>query len=142
MNDANTTTVYLLCTLSVFHIVLMITLNNFAKYKLHELLSTSIALFVVIFWMLKFLLIGNYSLSFYSLLVLAVISMFIVKSKAYVIHKNDISWRPIFLTLLFICSYILGVVSINLTMPWPIAYLLPMLCFLSGLIIYKKTRQA
>ncbi len=125
--------------LAIFNGALLSSLNYFAKDKLQNLLDESLLLIIAVFSSVIFLLGGKYSLAFLAFIFSGIALEKIIRKKEYKIQKKDIYWRPIFVSCLFICSYVLGVVILHLNMPWFLGYFLPMFCFLFGLLIYKKT---
>ena len=114
----------------------------FAKNKLQTLLDICTSVLVLTLILIKSLIVEDY---IWAILPLAMILLTIrdnYKKKLFASANEDISWQPIFMTSLFICSYILGVAAQYLEMPWYAGYLFPIFCFILGLIIYKKTKPA
>jgi hypothetical protein len=117
-------------------------IHYFAKNKLQDFLGSSWSILLLTLCLIRYIVAGNLPLIIMTGGTAYTIFRNTYQKKLYKIKKEDISWRPIFITCLFICSYILGIVMLHFNMPWFIGYLLPMFCFLLGLIIYKKAKPA
>ena len=130
--------------LAIFNIVLFAILVFIKKDKLHSLLSLLLGyllLFALGFsYIAKVFVSRNiYKMFFPAILSFIAIIMIIaaVKSGFSKIPKKELSLRPISILFIFVVGYILGIISMRFNLPGLTGYLIGIISFLCGIIIYR-----